>query len=90
MTNPGRDQTDRAKCPAAAAAALLLLLSSCSLDEVEIPDIDGPSTYGLGLQLSASPDIIVADGFSCREQIEQMTGRQTLHAAELAAQCLQA
>ncbi len=64
MTNPGRDQMDRAKRPAAAAAALLLLLSSCSLDEVEIPDIDGPSTYGLGLQLSASPDIIVADGFS--------------------------
>jgi hypothetical protein len=30
----------------------------------------------------------VADGFSCREQIEQMTGRQTLRAAELAAQCL--
>jgi hypothetical protein len=43
---------------------LLLLLSSCSLDEVEIPEIDGPSTYGLGLQMSASPDIIVADGFS--------------------------
>lgn len=64
MTNPGRDQMDRAKRPAAAAAALLLLLSSCSLDEVEIPEIDGPSTYGLGLQMSASPDIVVADGFS--------------------------
>jgi hypothetical protein len=32
----------------------------------------------------------VANGFSCREQIEQMTERQTLHAAELAAQCLRA
>ena len=34
----------------------------------------------------ASPDrIILADGFSCREQIEQGTGRQTLHIAELIA-----
>jgi hypothetical protein len=64
MTNLGRDQMGRARRPAAAAAALLLLLSSCSLDEVEIPDLDGPSVNGFGLQVSASPDIIVADGFS--------------------------
>jgi len=31
----------------------------------------------------ASPDcLIIADGFSCREQIAQCTGRQTLHLAE--------
>ena len=37
----------------------------------------------------ASPDtLIVADGFSCREQIEQGTGRSTLHAAELTAMAL--
>jgi FAD/FMN-containing dehydrogenase/Fe-S oxidoreductase len=31
----------------------------------------------------ANPDtLILADGFSCREQIEQATGRQTLHLAE--------
>jgi FAD/FMN-containing dehydrogenase/Fe-S oxidoreductase len=28
---------------------------------------------------------VVADGFSCREQIEQLTGRPTLHTAELLA-----
>jgi hypothetical protein len=27
--------------------------------------------------------MIVADGFSCREQITQATGRQTLHLAEV-------
>lgn len=27
--------------------------------------------------------LIVADGFSCREQIEQGTGRNTVHIAEL-------
>ena len=33
---------------------------------------------------SASPDtFIVADGFSCREQIAQCTGRQALHLAEV-------
>ncbi|MFL5335668.1 MAG: FAD-binding and (Fe-S)-binding domain-containing protein, partial [Geminicoccaceae bacterium] len=32
---------------------------------------------------------VVADGFSCREQIEQGTGRGTVHVAELAAACLQ-
>lgn len=32
----------------------------------------------------ASPDsLIVANGFSCREQIEQCTGRKTLHLAEV-------
>ena len=33
---------------------------------------------------SAAPDtLIVADGFSCREQIRQATGRRALHLAEL-------
>jgi Fe-S oxidoreductase len=35
---------------------------------------------------AASEDtLIVANGFSCREQIEQMTGRTTMHVAELLA-----
>ena len=33
---------------------------------------------------AASPDtLLIADGFSCREQIEQCTGRQALHLAEV-------
>jgi Fe-S oxidoreductase len=32
----------------------------------------------------ALPDtLIVADGFSCREQIEQATGRRAMHLAEV-------
>lgn len=34
--------------------------------------------------------LIVASGFSCREQIEQLTGRPTLHAAEALARALAA
>ena len=38
---------------------------------------------------AAEPEAwVVADGFSCREQIEQGTGRGTVHVAELAAACL--
>jgi len=32
--------------------------------------------------------LVLADGFSCREQIEQGTGRKTLHIAEVAAMAL--
>jgi hypothetical protein len=38
---------------------------------------------------SSDPETsILANGFSCREQIEQGTGRKTLHIAELAARHL--
>jgi Fe-S oxidoreductase len=32
---------------------------------------------------AAADTLIIADGFSCREQIEQSTGRATLHFAEV-------
>jgi hypothetical protein len=32
---------------------------------------------------SAPDRLIVADGFSCREQIEHFTGRRALHLAEI-------
>jgi hypothetical protein len=31
---------------------------------------------------------IIADGFSCREQIEQATGRKTCHVADIMARTL--
>jgi hypothetical protein len=43
---------------------LLLGLGGCGLDEVEIPDLDGPSELALSVRLTAAPDILVADGFS--------------------------
>jgi hypothetical protein len=47
-----------------AALAVIFALNGCGLDEVEIPDFDGPSELGLSISLTASPDIVVADGFS--------------------------
>ncbi|HEV7344452.1 MAG TPA: FAD-binding and (Fe-S)-binding domain-containing protein [Devosia sp.] len=40
------------------------------------------------VRAASQDDFIVSSGFSCREQIEQSTGRRTLHAAELAARQL--
>jgi hypothetical protein len=48
----------------ALAVGLALALVGCGLDDLEIPDFDGPSTYAVGFRLTATPDIIVADGFS--------------------------
>lgn len=49
------------------AGTVLLLVASlggCGLEEVDIPDLDGPSTYGTGVRVTATPDIILADGLS--------------------------
>jgi Fe-S oxidoreductase len=38
---------------------------------------------------AAEPDtIVISDGFSCREQIEQATGRKAMHLAEILQQAL--
>ena len=47
-----------------AAVLGLILAGGCGLDKVEVPDYDGPSALGLDIKLTASPDIVVADGFS--------------------------
>jgi hypothetical protein len=54
-----------------------------------------PQHYGMSVKTAAlellpalegaAPDtLIIANGYSCREQIEQLTGRRTLHIAEAA------
>ena len=40
------------------------------------------------VRAAAADTLIIADGFSCREQIEQATGRTTLHLAEVLARTL--
>jgi hypothetical protein len=46
------------------ALGATLALGGCGLDEVDIPDLDGPSTFGQSLNLTVTPDVITADGFS--------------------------
>ena len=56
----------RARCASALALSLALGLGAmgCGMDDVEIPELDGPSVLGQNLKLTVTPDIITADGFS--------------------------
>lgn len=48
-------------------------------------EISPPSPLLVGWPLRAEPPgtVVLADGFSCRTQIEQLAGRPALHLAEL-------
>jgi hypothetical protein len=54
----------RIRVKAAATTALILALSGCGLDEVQVPDLIGPSELALSIRLTAVPDILPADGLS--------------------------
>jgi PKD repeat protein len=46
------------------AACAPLAWLACGLEGVEIPDLDGPAGLGFNLRVSATPDIVLADGNS--------------------------
>ena len=48
----------------AAVLGLFVAHAGCGLDGVEIPEIDGPSELATAVTLTATPDLITADGFS--------------------------
>src|SRR4051794_33329913 len=62
-----RSSTMKQKSFAASALALavasVLASGGCSLDEPQPPSLTGPSTLGTGVRLTASPDILLANGF---------------------------
>jgi hypothetical protein len=47
-----------------ALAALLISLQGCNLNHTQIPGLIGPSELALALRLTATPDVITADGYS--------------------------
>lgn len=53
--------------------ASLLVGVGCGLDETKVPPLFGPSELGLSLQMSASPDVINADGVS--QSVVSITAR---------------
>jgi hypothetical protein len=78
MTGRDRRTSWRSRLWAVAGVTLLLVHGGCGLEEVEIPDLEGPSGLGLGIRLTATPDIIVADGFSSSlvtAQLQDQNGR---------------
>ncbi len=42
----------------------LVALQGCGLNDVSIPELDGPATYAANLTLRITPDLLVADGVS--------------------------
>ena len=48
----------------------------------------GESALIPAVRNASDETLIVANGFSCREQIEQMSGRSTVHLAEVLAMAL--
>jgi hypothetical protein len=62
MSSTARRRSPRIKV--AGMLCLILALNGCGLEEVEIPDLVGPAGLGLNVRLTATPDIITADGVS--------------------------
>jgi hypothetical protein len=54
--------------------AVLLSLSGCGMDDVVIPEYSGPAELALALGLTASPDVITADGFSTSSVVATARG----------------
>lgn len=63
MTNESQ-RRERPWGRVAGALALVVALNGCGVDKVEIPDFDGPAELSLSVNLTASPDILTADGYS--------------------------
>jgi hypothetical protein len=64
MWNDRKTQGRRRLWAAAASLCLLVGQVACNLDEVDVPELIGPSELALSVNLQAIPDVIVADGFS--------------------------
>jgi hypothetical protein len=64
MTPNDRKVPSRSRLWAVTALPLLIGLAGCSMHDVSIPELDGPAELGLSLRLTASPDVITADGES--------------------------
>jgi len=71
----------RGRVAPTAALCLLLGLNGCGLDKVEIPGLDGPSTYGLSLLVKIRPDVLTADAVSTASVQAQLQGPDGLPVA---------
>lgn len=57
-------RSGRAGARGAMLLAALMAFQGCGLDDVDIPELDGPSAFAQNLTLRATPDLLVADGQS--------------------------
>ncbi len=64
MTPKSSKAWGRVRLKTMAGVALLVAYAGCGFNGVEVPELVGPSEQGTSVALIASPDVIVADGFS--------------------------
>jgi PKD repeat protein len=53
---------------------LAAALAGCGLDEVSIPELNGPSTHAISLVLSVTPDVLLADAVSRADVLATVRG----------------
>ena len=63
-------------------------MSHAALETALRGAVSGEVRFDSGARAAPRETLIVANGFSCREQIEGLTGRPTLHLAEALARSL--
>jgi hypothetical protein len=64
MTRNDSRARGRVRLRTMAGIGLLVAYAGCGFDGVEVPELIGPSEQGTSVTLTASPDVMVADGFS--------------------------
>ena len=63
MRNDRKTQRRRRLWAAAASLCLLVGQVGCNLNEVDVPELIGPSELALSVNLQAIPDVIPLSGF---------------------------
>lgn len=53
-----------ARSAAVAGIGTLVALAGCNLNKVDVPPLNGPSELAISLQMTASPDVLTANGVS--------------------------
>lgn len=69
--------------PRADHAAQMSQLRKSSSDKYAVSQAVGERVLLPAVRQASSETLIVADGFSCQEQIEQATGRRAMHLAQV-------
>jgi hypothetical protein len=64
MTRNDSKARGRGRLRTMAGLALLVAYAGCGFNGVDVPELIGPSEQGTSVTLTASPDVITADGFS--------------------------
>jgi hypothetical protein len=61
-------------CAGATSLAAIALSGGCSLQDITVPNYDGPATTALSFVMTATPDVLTADGLSSAVVVVTLRG----------------